>query len=257
MLRYRNGARGLLWASQVAPGNENNLRLRVYGSKGGLDWHQEQPNQLHWSPFGQPTQTLGRGTGAANAAAARVSRIPSGHPEGYLEGFATLYAEIAQAIRAARPGGPKADKAAHFPTLRRRAEGRRVHRGGGQVVGPRRALGAAAALTWDGVRRRGLRRGSHRCGEGAVHRHHQATHVRGLVGGQEHGCRTDFGQPCPSGRPACAGTTQSLKALFSISAVFISVAKNPGAMQLAVMPSAASSTASCRVSAWTAPLLAT
>jgi predicted dehydrogenase len=117
MLRYRNGARGLLWASQVAPGNENNLRLRVYGSKGGIDWHQEQPNQLHWSPFGQPMQIISRATGAANAAAARISRIPSGHPEGYLEGFATLYAEIAQAIRAARPGGPKADKAAHFPTL--------------------------------------------------------------------------------------------------------------------------------------------
>ena len=120
MLRYRNGARGLLWASQVAPGNENNLRLRVYGSKGGIDWRQEQPNQLHWSPFGQPTQVISRATGAANAAAARVSRIPSGHPEGYLEGFATLYAEIAQAIRAARPGGPKGrnvDRAAHFPTL--------------------------------------------------------------------------------------------------------------------------------------------
>ena len=120
MLRFRNGARGLLWASQVAPGNENNLRLRVYGSKGGIEWRQEQPNQLHWSPFGQPTQVIGRATGAANAAAARVSRIPSGHPEGYLEGFATLYAEIAQAIRAARPGGPKArdvDGAAHFPTL--------------------------------------------------------------------------------------------------------------------------------------------
>ena len=120
MLRFRNGARGLLWASQVAPGNENNLRLRVYGSKGGIEWRQEQPNQLHWSPFGQPTQVIGRATGAANAAAARVSRIPSGHPEGYLEGFATLYAEIAQAIRAARPGGPKArdvDRAAHFPTL--------------------------------------------------------------------------------------------------------------------------------------------
>ena len=117
MLRYANGARGLLWASQVAPGNENNLRIRVYGSRGGLEWRQEHPNQLHWSPFGQPTQTIARGTGATNAAAARVSRIPSGHPEGYLEGFATLYAEIAQAIRAARPGGPKADKAAHFPTL--------------------------------------------------------------------------------------------------------------------------------------------
>ena len=117
MLRFRGGARGLLWASQVAPGNENNLRLRVYGSKGGIDWRQEQPNQLHWSPFGQPTQVIARGTSAANAAAARVSRIPAGHPEGYLEGFATLYAEIAQAIRAARPGGAKADKAAHFPTL--------------------------------------------------------------------------------------------------------------------------------------------
>jgi predicted dehydrogenase len=117
MLRYTNGARGLLWASQVAPGNENNLRIRVYGSKGGIDWRQEQPNQLQWSPFAEPTQVISRATGAANAAAARVSRIPSGHPEGYLEGFATLYAEIAQAIRAARPGGPKADKAAHFPTL--------------------------------------------------------------------------------------------------------------------------------------------
>jgi len=117
MLRYANGARGLLWASQVAPGNENNLRIRIYGGKGGLDWHQEHPNQLHWSPFGQPTQVIARGTGAANAAAARVSRIPSGHPEGYLEAFATLYAEIAQAIRAARRGGPKADKDAHFPTL--------------------------------------------------------------------------------------------------------------------------------------------
>lgn len=117
MLRYANGARGLLWASQVAPGNENNLKLRVYGSKGGLEWRQEHPNQLLWSPFGQPTQIVARGTGAANASAARVSRIPAGHPEGYLEAFATLYGEIAQAIRAARRGGAKADKAAHFPTI--------------------------------------------------------------------------------------------------------------------------------------------
>ena len=63
MLRFAGGARGALWASQVAPGNENNLRLRVYGSKGGLEWHQEQPNQLRWSPFGEPTQTISRATG--------------------------------------------------------------------------------------------------------------------------------------------------------------------------------------------------
>jgi predicted dehydrogenase len=117
MLRYANGARGLLWASQVAPGHENALRIRIYGSQGGLTWQQEHPNQLHWAPFGQPVQTIARGTPAANAAAARVTRIPAGHPEGYLEGFATLYSEIAQAIRAARVGGAKADKAAHFPTL--------------------------------------------------------------------------------------------------------------------------------------------
>ena len=117
MLRFGNGARGALWASQVAPGNENNLRLRVYGSKGGLEWRQEHPNQLLWSPFGQPTQTIARAIGAALASAARVTRLPAGHPEGYLEAFATLYGEIAQAIRAARRGGPKADKAVQFPTV--------------------------------------------------------------------------------------------------------------------------------------------
>jgi predicted dehydrogenase len=116
MLRFEGGARGLLWASQVAPGNENGLRLRLFGDKGGLEWRQEHPNQLHWSPFGQPTQIVSRGTGAANADAARVTRLPSGHPEGYLEGFATVYAEIAQALRAARDGSPVAADVV-FPTI--------------------------------------------------------------------------------------------------------------------------------------------
>jgi predicted dehydrogenase len=116
MLRFAGGARGMLWASQVAPGNENGLRLRVYGDKGGLEWRQEHPNQLHWSPFGQPTQIVSRGTGAANADAARVTRLPSGHPEGYLEGFATVYAEIAQALRAARDGSALAPDVV-FPTI--------------------------------------------------------------------------------------------------------------------------------------------
>ena len=117
MLRYANGARGTLWASQVAPGNENNLRLRIYGSKGGIEWCQEQPNQLRWSPFGQATQIISRGTGAAGADAARVTRIPSGHPEGYLEAFATLYSEIGQAIRSRRKKAPKVNKSVQFPTV--------------------------------------------------------------------------------------------------------------------------------------------
>jgi predicted dehydrogenase len=116
MLRFKGGAKGMLWASQVAPGNENNLRLRIYGTKGGLDWSQEQPNHLLWSPFGQPTQLLSRGTAGANAAASRVTRVPPGHPEGYLEGFANLYGEVAAAIRAAR-AGKKPDKAVTFPTV--------------------------------------------------------------------------------------------------------------------------------------------
>jgi predicted dehydrogenase len=117
LLRYASGARGALWASQVAPGNENGLRLRLYGAKGGLEWKQEHPNQLHWSPFGQATQIVTRGSGVAGSAAARVTRIPSGHPEGYLEAFATLYSEIAQAIRARRPGAAPVDPAVQFPTV--------------------------------------------------------------------------------------------------------------------------------------------
>jgi predicted dehydrogenase len=116
LLRFAGGARGMLWASQVAPGNENGLRLRIYGDKGGLEWRQEHPNQLHWSPFGQATQIISRGTGAAKSDAARVSRLPSGHPEGYLEGFATVYAEIAQALRAARDGS-KLSADVVFPTI--------------------------------------------------------------------------------------------------------------------------------------------
>ena len=126
LLRYPGGARGALWASQVAPGNENNLRLRVYGSKGGLEWRQESPNELQWSPLGAPTQRLTRAGPGLAAPAARVTRIPAGHPEGYLEAFATLYAEIAAAIRAADvpvPAGgapakkaPALDPAVQFPT---------------------------------------------------------------------------------------------------------------------------------------------
>ena len=116
LMRFANGARGALWASQVAPGNENALMLRVYGTKGGLLWRQENPNQLFWSPYEKPTQILTRGGPGSGDAAARVTRIPSGHPEGYLEGFANIYAEIAAAIKAAR-AGKKPGKGVQFPTI--------------------------------------------------------------------------------------------------------------------------------------------
>lgn len=109
MLRFEGGAKGMLWASQVAVGNENALKLRVYGSKGGLEWAQEQPNAMSFTRFGQPTQTLTRGGSGADAAAARVSRIPGGHPEGYLEAFATIYSEAAAIVRHADRGGTLPD----------------------------------------------------------------------------------------------------------------------------------------------------
>ena len=116
LLRFAGGARGMLWASQVAPGNENGLRLRVYGEKGGLEWAQENPNQLWFTPFGQPKRVLTRGGAGVGAAAARVTRTPPGHPEGYLEGFANIYAEAARAIRA-RQAGEALPEGVVYPTL--------------------------------------------------------------------------------------------------------------------------------------------
>ena len=116
LLRFTNGARGMLWSSQVAPGNENALRLRVYGSKGGIDWRQEDPNNMIWAPLGKPKQIVTRGSVAAGTAAARVTRIPPGHPEGYLEGFGNLYAEIARAIRQKQSGVEQSAEIL-FPTV--------------------------------------------------------------------------------------------------------------------------------------------
>ena len=110
LLRLAGGARGMLWCSQVAPGNENALRLRVYGSKGGLDWAQEQPNLLTHSPFGEPPRLIRRAGAGASPVAAHASRIPSGHPEGYLEAFAQIYRDVAEQI-AARAEGRSPDPA--------------------------------------------------------------------------------------------------------------------------------------------------
>jgi predicted dehydrogenase len=104
MLRFEGGAKGMLWASQVAPGNENALRIRIYGDKGGLTWAQEDPNYLHYAPYGEPPRLIRRGGAGSAPVAGRVTRIPSGHPEGYLEGFANIYSDAAELIRARLEG---------------------------------------------------------------------------------------------------------------------------------------------------------
>jgi predicted dehydrogenase len=104
MLRYAGGARGVLLASQVAPGNLNNLSVRVYGSKAGLEWNGETPEILRFTPFGEPARTLVRGGPGTTSAAAEVSRMPAGHPEGYIEGFANLYRDAAALVKARRAG---------------------------------------------------------------------------------------------------------------------------------------------------------
>ncbi|MBL8792258.1 MAG: Gfo/Idh/MocA family oxidoreductase [Rhizobiales bacterium] len=116
MLRFKGGAKGMIWASQVAPGNENGLKIRIYGTKGGLEWKQEDPNYLWFTPFGEPKRLITRGGAGSGGEAGRVTRVPPGHPEGYLEGFANLYTEAARAIRAARTG-KKADKEVTFPGI--------------------------------------------------------------------------------------------------------------------------------------------
>jgi predicted dehydrogenase len=117
LLRFGGGARGMLWSSQVAPGNENALKLRIYGSKGGLEWLQEDPNYLWFTPLGGSKRLITRGGSGANAAAAAVSRIPGGHPEGYLEGFATLYNEAADAIRARQSGASRETAMGQLPGI--------------------------------------------------------------------------------------------------------------------------------------------
>ena len=122
LMRYTNGARGMLWCSQVASGEENGLKIKIYGSKGGLEWHQENPNYLWVSPLGQPAYRVTRGGAGSGEAAARMTRIPSGHPEGYLEGFANIYAEAARAI-IARRDGTALDAAVNFPGLKEGLDG--------------------------------------------------------------------------------------------------------------------------------------
>ncbi|MGB0665129.1 MAG: Gfo/Idh/MocA family protein [Pontibacterium sp.] len=104
MLRYEGGARGLLWSSQVAIGNSNGVRLRVFGEKGAIEWYQEQPNELQFTPVNGRPEVVKRGSEGLSENAAVRTRTPPGHPEGYLEAFANLYGGFAEAIRANESG---------------------------------------------------------------------------------------------------------------------------------------------------------
>jgi predicted dehydrogenase len=124
MLRYANGARGMLWASQVASGEENGLRLRVYGTKAGIAFEQEEPNELWFTPLGGARQRITRGRVKGDAAA-NATRVPAGHPEGYLEAFAQLYKDAAQQIEALDAGQPLPPESRLLTTVEDGVEGLR------------------------------------------------------------------------------------------------------------------------------------
>jgi len=104
LVEYKGGAKGLYWSSQIAVGHDNGLRLRVYGTKGSLTWAQEDPNYCQVAYLGKPTVRLSRGRDPLAPAAARLSRLPAGHPEGYFEAFANIYAVFIAAVRKVKAG---------------------------------------------------------------------------------------------------------------------------------------------------------
>jgi len=104
LLRFSNGARGTLWASMAAIGNEHGLRIRVYGDQGSLAWYQEEPCHLRYCPIDGPPQILAQGADWLSPEAKRWTRVGLGHPEGFLESFANLYTEVAEAVLAKSEG---------------------------------------------------------------------------------------------------------------------------------------------------------
>lgn len=115
LLKYRGGAVGVLHSSQISAGEENNLSIRIYGTKGSLAWYQEHPNELAFQPKGEPARTLRRGNPYLCEAAKKFTRLPAGHPEAFIEAFANIYLEAAADIRDRVDGAPS--RARDYPTV--------------------------------------------------------------------------------------------------------------------------------------------
>jgi len=123
LIRYKGGARGLLYCSQISVGEENNLTIRVYGTKSALEWKQEHPNWLYARYPDAPEQILKRGNGYLCEAAARASRLPSGHPEAFIEGFANIYVNAMRCLVAQNAGQEPAELDKDYPTVQDGARG--------------------------------------------------------------------------------------------------------------------------------------
>ena len=117
LLRFNNGARGVLYASQISAGEENNLQINVYGEKGCLIWKQMEPNTLTVKWLDQPTQIYRTGVGNLYSQANDHTRLPAGHPEGYLEAFANIYRNVAMCIKARVLGEMPHDKYIDYPNV--------------------------------------------------------------------------------------------------------------------------------------------
>ena len=117
MVNYKGGAKGVYWSSQIALGHDNSLRLRIYGTKGAVEWFQETPNNARVSFLDRPTANLSRGRDPMSARAQGLSRIPSGHPEGYFEAFANVYSTYITALAKKLRGEPLAKADLDFPGL--------------------------------------------------------------------------------------------------------------------------------------------
>lgn len=144
LLRFTNGAKGVLIASQIEVGCENDLRLRVFGATGTLEWHQEEPNRLLHAPIDGPLRVLTRGSPWLGEAARRATRLPTGHPEAFLEAFANVYLGVAGHIRAVQAGVTPDPLDADYPRL---ADGARGVRFIEKVV-----ESAASQAKWTSVR---------------------------------------------------------------------------------------------------------